>query len=118
MPRPVPRSPSPFPAARSRSTEDAVGPPLESAGGANPRKQRGGTGRQSGAGLGLSLVKRLIELHGGSIDLASETGQGTRISCFIPESPTQLAAPAEPEALQDAPMPAAVAAGREAGVGG
>ncbi|MGH7112032.1 MAG: PAS-domain containing protein, partial [Stellaceae bacterium] len=32
--------------------------------------------RQSGAGLGLSLVKRLIELHGGAVSMESEPGRG------------------------------------------
>jgi signal transduction histidine kinase len=49
--------------------------------------ERGGGGRQSGAGLGLSLVKRLIELHGGSVTLESEAGEGTRVTCFIPATP-------------------------------
>jgi len=49
--------------------------------------ERGGGGRQSGAGLGLSLVKRLIELHGGQVTLESKSGEGTRVTCFIPETP-------------------------------
>ena len=40
--------------------------------------------RQSGAGLGLSLVKSFIELHGGRIEMSSEVGKGTRVTCFIP----------------------------------
>jgi signal transduction histidine kinase len=38
-----------------------------------------------GAGLGLSIVKSLAELHGGSVSLESEPGQGTRISVRLPE---------------------------------
>jgi len=41
--------------------------------------------RQSGAGLGLSLVKSFVELHGGRVEIASDPKQGTRITCFIPE---------------------------------
>lgn len=37
-----------------------------------------------GAGLGLSLVKRLIELHGGAIDIDSTQGKGTTITCTVP----------------------------------
>jgi len=40
--------------------------------------------RQSGAGLGLSLVKSFIELHGGRIEIDSEVGKGTRIKCYVP----------------------------------
>ncbi len=40
--------------------------------------------RQSGAGLGLSLVKSLIELHGGRIELDSRVGGGTRVTCHVP----------------------------------
>jgi signal transduction histidine kinase len=41
-------------------------------------------GRQSGAGLGLSLVKSLIELHGGTVEIESTPGAGTVISCRLP----------------------------------
>lgn len=40
--------------------------------------------RQSGAGLGLSLVKSFVELHGGRIEINSAINKGTRISCFLP----------------------------------
>lgn len=35
--------------------------------------------------LGLSIAKRFVELHGGSMDIASEPGKGTRITCRIPD---------------------------------
>lgn len=38
--------------------------------------------RQSG--LGLSLVKRFVELHGGWVALASRTGEGVTVSCHLP----------------------------------
>lgn len=40
-----------------------------------------------GAGIGLSIVKSLVELHGGSIDFSSEEGYGTRVTVRIPERP-------------------------------
>ena len=39
--------------------------------------------RQSGPGLGLSLVKSFIELHGGEVVLESETGSGTTVTCYL-----------------------------------
>ena len=42
------------------------------------------TGRQSGVGLGLALVRSLIGLHGGTVVLTSETGKGTTVVCRIP----------------------------------
>jgi signal transduction histidine kinase len=38
----------------------------------------------SGSGLGLAIVKRLVESWGGSIEVESETGQGTRIVVRLP----------------------------------
>ena len=53
--------------------------------------------RESGAGLGLSLVKNLIELHGGSVTIDSQPGSGTAILCRLPAS---LRLPAEQPAGQ------------------
>lgn len=43
-----------------------------------------GVGRPSGTGLGLSLVKNLVELHGGSVSLSSQPGEGTIVTCLLP----------------------------------
>src|SRR5207247_5120416 len=40
--------------------------------------------RQSGTGLGLSLVKSLIGLHGGDVVIESASGLSTRIVCRLP----------------------------------
>ena len=39
---------------------------------------------QTGAGLGLSLVKSLIELHGGTVTIESSPGNGTIVRCHLP----------------------------------
>ena len=41
-------------------------------------------GRPRGSGLGLSLVKSFVELHGGRLELDSKPGAGTRITCNLP----------------------------------
>jgi signal transduction histidine kinase len=40
--------------------------------------------RQSGAGLGLSLVKSFIELHGGHVEMNSTPNVGTEVICYLP----------------------------------
>ncbi len=46
--------------------------------------ERARSGGRSGAGLGLALVKSLIELHGGTVGISSTEGQGTTVTCRIP----------------------------------
>lgn len=43
--------------------------------------------RKRGLGLGLSLVKKFIELHGGTARAESTPGQGTRIILTLPREP-------------------------------
>lgn len=40
--------------------------------------------RYEGTGLGLSMVKRLAELHGGAVSVSSEKGKGSRFSVRLP----------------------------------
>lgn len=47
-----------------------------------------------GAGLGLSIVKSLVELHGGTVDVQSVVNKGTRFTVRIPERPLPKASPA------------------------
>lgn len=37
-----------------------------------------------GSGLGLSIVKRCVDLHGGKIDIKSIEGSGTKVTATIP----------------------------------
>ncbi|HEY1749911.1 MAG TPA: PAS-domain containing protein [Caulobacteraceae bacterium] len=50
---------------------------------------------QGGPGLGLALVKALVELHGGWVALESEPGAGSTFTCHLPESIHAPAAPPE-----------------------
>jgi signal transduction histidine kinase len=45
--------------------------------------------KHRGAGLGLSIVKSLVELHGGTMVLDSEPGRGTRVTVGFPEDGTR-----------------------------
>jgi two-component system sensor histidine kinase/response regulator len=40
---------------------------------------------QGGTGLGLALTKKLVELHGGSIEVESALAQGTIFTVYLPE---------------------------------
>lgn len=44
-----------------------------------------------GVGLGLSIVKEILDLHGGTIHIDSKAGEGTLISVWLPS--TRLASP-------------------------
>lgn len=38
-----------------------------------------------GTGLGMSVVKEIIEIHGGQIDIESVLGEGTQVTLWLPE---------------------------------
>ncbi len=42
------------------------------------------SGNIPGTGLGMSLVKEIVELQGGRVDLASQPGQGTTVTLWLP----------------------------------
>ena len=49
-----------------------------------------GTEGEKGSGLGLSLVKEIIEKHGGQIEVKSEFGKGTEFIFTIPVASTKI----------------------------
>ena len=60
--------------------------------------------RFGGTGLGMPIVRRLVEMMGGSIDLQTEAGAGTLVSIDLPLGVTDLVqAPAQPPAATDWP---------------
>ena len=44
--------------------------------------------RYRGPGIGLSLVRSFVELHGGEVTIASAVGQGTTVTCIFPLAET------------------------------
>ena len=48
---------------------------------------------RGGPGLGLALVKSLVELHGGWVALESEPGAGATFTCHLPEAAQAVGAP-------------------------
>ena len=65
--------------------------------------------QHAGTGLGLALVKRIVEHHGGTVSVTSELGQG---SCFTVEIPCQAGGetviepvlPSAPQTEQASPL--------------
>ncbi|MEA2245326.1 MAG: hypothetical protein QOD24_4882 [Solirubrobacteraceae bacterium] len=55
--------------------------------------------KSPGTGLGLAIVKSLVDMHGGSIDVASEPGRGTTFTISLPPAPAFGAAAAAVPAL-------------------
>jgi signal transduction histidine kinase len=58
--------------------------------------------RQSGPGLGLSLVKSFIELHGGTVEMDSRPGIGTTVTCYLNATPASVVAIKSSEARRSA----------------
>ncbi len=62
------------------------------------------TTKKKGSGLGLFSVKLLVEQMGGTIDVYSEEGSGTRFQIFFPESPME--GQKQESSGRQAPLPA------------
>jgi signal transduction histidine kinase len=52
-------------------------------------------GRRRGAGLGLSVVKSFVELHGGTVEIETGSDRGTTVICRFPLTPASLSEAAE-----------------------
>ena len=58
--------------------------------------------RHRGVGLGLSIVRSFVELHGGRVPLETAPGSGTCVTCTFP---TDLAGQSRHERLPEPPTP-------------
>ena len=76
------RSPSPIPASASRHSDiEKLGRPFE-------QVENQFTKSKGGSGLGLAISKSLVELHNGSLTIASSVGAGTTVTVELRTSPT------------------------------
>ena len=60
-----------------------------------------------GTGLGLALVKQIVELHGGQVMVESELGKGSRFTVALPHAMSQSHAP-ESAPIATTPLPIVV----------
>ena len=47
------------------------------------------SGKIPGTGLGMSIVKEIVELHGGQLELTSKVGAGTTVTLWLPAADMQ-----------------------------
>lgn len=67
--------------------DEGVGIPSEQLDHIFERFESGSQGsKHRGAGLGLSIAKSIVELHGGTMSLQSEPGKGTRVTARFPQA--------------------------------
>lgn len=58
-------------------------------------ESRANGGRRRGAGLGLSIVKSFVELHGGTVSFVTAPGHGTTVLCRFPPASERMRPAAE-----------------------
>jgi signal transduction histidine kinase len=73
--------------AMLRVSDTGVGVPPEDLPHLSERFYRGrGSADVSGSGIGLTIVDELVRGHHGSLDIASQPGQGTQVTILLPRA--------------------------------
>ncbi len=89
----------PRPRVGIRVTDRGIGMTPEQAERCFERFYRADTsGSVSGTGLGLSLVKEILEIHGGTAEVCSRFGEGTAMTLWLPVLAAKAASCAPPAA--------------------
>jgi two-component system sensor histidine kinase PilS (NtrC family) len=57
------------------------------------------TAFDGGTGLGMAIVRRIVEDHGGAIDAESRPGEGTTVTVLLPRQPAKNESPAPPSSV-------------------
>jgi signal transduction histidine kinase len=63
------------------------------------------SGKIPGTGLGMSIVKEIVELHGGEVQISSLAGTGTTVTLWLPSTGTQVGTPVQSARKQAADFP-------------
>jgi len=66
-------------------------------------RRGGNVGRVTGSGLGLAVVKHVVQAQGGKVDVKSEVGQGTEIVVVLPRPPLDAQDGVRPDGEARAP---------------
>jgi PAS domain S-box-containing protein len=60
------------------------------------------SGKIPGTGLGMSIVKEIVELHGGDLEITSKVGAGTTVTIWLPARSVEVGTQA-PDAFRSSP---------------